>query len=182
MPKFSGSKKTKPSLVSQKSHSASTDALHMESYLEGCKEDFDAGYKEIVYIALNTCFISDYPPPAWVKNAFSEAYYKWTYGEVKTFDEALQIKPRNLKVVRKNMFAGMIYLRIQQLHREGESIDDELFVKVADELNELQIRANRSDRFAKTKVKDLYAAHRDAIATARKRRAKANEARARSPR
>ncbi|MBK9130602.1 MAG: hypothetical protein IPM20_03020 [Gammaproteobacteria bacterium] len=163
MPKSSGNDKTQPVPAAQGSLGAPAHAVDMESYLARLEEAFDAGHSEALYPALNACLALDHPVPDWVKKGFAKAYNAWSCGEAETLDTALGIKRPHLKVVRKEQYAGMIYLRVQELHRQGKKIDDDLFATVAAEFT-----VWAPDQFKSTKVKELYAAQRDEIAAARK--------------
>lgn len=114
------------------------------------KTRYENGEKGALVTALNLCTcLEDNPMPLWVAESVSEALQNWERFEAETLDEAFNVeKPKHFRMdtVKKRIrLKGQIQALVFKAKRNGESINEELFIEIAK-----QVGSN------KTNVQDIY--------------------------
>jgi hypothetical protein len=100
---------------------------------------YEGGEKEMLLHALRlSCELKQLAFPNFVAQRVRESLLDWSELEVRTLDEAFNVeKPKNfhLKASRvKESLSPKIYMRVKELHKNGESIDVGMFERVGEEV------------------------------------------------
>jgi hypothetical protein len=109
----------------------------MSDFLEKGRERYEQGDKAQILYCLEYCISNNLFPPAWLNQAFSDAYLEGRLYKVKSWDDVFGRplpKGKHLKTARRNMeIAWDLFWRVRELHDAGAPIDKRLFEKVGDE-------------------------------------------------
>lgn len=102
------------------------------------KAKFETGDGEALLQAVSMCLESKIDPPDWLTLAVRLALVRYAGAEARTLDQAFGVHRRKgwqTKRGRKDALVYVVWQRVVQHHRAGESIGRDLFETVAEELN-----------------------------------------------
>ena len=99
---------------------------------------FEDGEKYALLEALKlSCELKQSLIPHWVAHGVHEAVSNWSELEVKTLDDAFDVKRKGFRLKdrrAKEYLMPKVYQRVRILHKDGNSITDDLFGVVGEEL------------------------------------------------
>jgi hypothetical protein len=130
------------------------DDKYCSEILEILKQKSDCGNKAAVLLAVYQCALMRKPLPEWLRAAFINAYESAARFEIRSWDEAFgppQEKGAHLATRKQHAELRFdILWRVHELAASGQSIDEEMFEKIADELGD------RGVGIAGGTVSDIY--------------------------
>ena len=106
--------------------------------LDKFHSDYRSGDKISLLYVISVCANGNLKIPEWAKNEINEALRKLRKYEVRTLDEAFNIKKEkgHLNALKKRSTIGpAIYERVIRLHAIKKPIDSQLFEEVGKEFN-----------------------------------------------
>lgn len=118
--------------------------------LEAYRLAFESGDRDALLDALAFCINTDLNPPRWVVTEFTAAWWvRYDSGQARTLDEAFGIsrpKKWTQKRARKDWLTHIVWQRVIDHRKRGESIARDLFDQVAHELSdEIGVPFNGTD-------------------------------------
>lgn len=110
-----------------------------DEYMAHYQGHFQRGDHAALLSAVSYCLFTGHPAPEWVRVAWIERLDKWRTLEVRTLDEAFQVRhQKNKKLSKEKKFleiAGAIFERICQAYEIHQAIDDDTFEAIGREFN-----------------------------------------------
>ena len=125
--------------MEEKDKNIPTPAGGISWYLDILENEYKQGNVNSLFMAIIVCLRNDVIAPVWVGDSFLRSLMKWQSYQVKTLDEAFNIRFPKGKRLRdqhkKKVLSGAVFCQVKRLHVvEGNAIDDQLFDKIGEEL------------------------------------------------
>ena len=124
--------------MTKKNKNIPTPESEISWYLDILENEYKQGDVNSLFMAIVLCLRNDVTAPAWVGDSFLRPLMKWQSYQVKTLDEAFNIRfPKGKRLIeqqKKKQMSGAVFVLVKNLQANGRPTDDGLFKDVGKKL------------------------------------------------